>query len=226
MPESVAAGARTDALEPAGLELRRLGPERPAGLWQASMPWPARATRPLSLAESPTYIKPLGQWPDARPYPPRRLFLAADAGGTAPEVVRVRESAPVDAVPPSSEMHCFARSPDRAFLWERPSRAPEAAMVSSQLDQPLAAAGPLAHRSDAHHGERRFPERRCLPGFRAVPPPAVATEGEPAVTVDRGFHDPIGHVAGGSQQAEGLRGNRRGAGTVPFGSQEALDAIA
>ena len=63
------------------LELSRLGPEEAAGLWIASLPWPRAEARALSLGGSPTYAKPLGQWPGEPEGRPRRLLLAA---GRAP----------------------------------------------------------------------------------------------------------------------------------------------
>ena len=116
---SKCSGEQVDPLDPFSLTLNRLGPERPAGLWQASLPWPVRPVAPCGLGDRPTYAKGLGQWPQADAGVPRRLLMAADAAGSAPECIRLGEPTPATADPPTADMHCFEWSPDRAFLWER-----------------------------------------------------------------------------------------------------------
>ena len=63
------------------VELHRLGEERPAGLWIASLPVPPGVETALSLGGQPTYTEPLGEWPGHEGHP-RRLLMVADGGET------------------------------------------------------------------------------------------------------------------------------------------------
>lgn len=102
------------------LKLTRLGDEQEAGIWLASVPLPREAPTGWSLDGQATHVKPLGQWHDAPG--PRRLLLAADAGGKAPEQINLvagtRASGPLPAV----GMETFAHAPAEDFkviYWER-----------------------------------------------------------------------------------------------------------
>lgn len=103
------------------LELERMGEGRPAGLWISSLPWPRTAPRPVSLKNSPTYVRPLGQWPGQGDGTPRRLLMVADGGDErAPDSLRIeRGSFATPAAPPAATAELFARSEDPYFMWER-----------------------------------------------------------------------------------------------------------
>ena len=103
------------------IRLTRLGPERPAGLWITSLPWPRATRRELTLNGQPTYIRPLGQWPDAAEPAPRRLLMAADAeDSSSPATLNIGcGSAQPPCDPPVAEDELFARSSDPHFMWER-----------------------------------------------------------------------------------------------------------
>ena len=105
------------------LSLSRLGDEKPAGLWVTSLPLPRGAGQAWSLNGRATHATPVGAWPGTPSPGPRRLVLAADAGGEAPATVRLAEGgAAPDAAPPTAEMITFAHE-DIAhlgqFYWER-----------------------------------------------------------------------------------------------------------
>ncbi|MHB9106994.1 MAG: hypothetical protein ACYDCO_08055 [Armatimonadota bacterium] len=105
-----------------GLELTRLGDEGPAGLCVTSLPLPRGASQAWGLGGQATHVKPLGKWPDAPG--PRRLLLAADAGGQAPETISLTPGgAQPAAAPPAAEMETFEYAPASNFpkllYWER-----------------------------------------------------------------------------------------------------------
>ena len=109
-----------------GLQLTRLGPQRPAGLCIASLPLPRRAPDGLGVAGVPGCAFPLGQWYDAAPHSPRRLLLAADCEGEAPDSLTVRPGNESAAAPlPQASMRLFETAPDDLFFWERHSLAIE-----------------------------------------------------------------------------------------------------
>ena len=103
------------------LELSRLGDDRPAGLLVTSLPLPREASCAWSLQGQATAVKPLGQWYDAAG--PRRLLLAADSGGQAPEHLTLTSGLVQPAAePPAVEMETFAYAPAEDFhvmYWER-----------------------------------------------------------------------------------------------------------
>ncbi len=103
------------------LTLKRLGDDRPAGLWLASLPWPRTAAKSLSLNGASTYQRQLGQWPESPDGFPRRLLLIADGGDTpAPRELRPTfEAPPPRDQPPRGESELFARSGEPYFYWER-----------------------------------------------------------------------------------------------------------
>jgi hypothetical protein len=99
------------------VELQRLGDERPAGLWIASLPVPPGVETGISLGGQPTYVQPLGEWP-GHEGSPRRLLLIADGGESAPSYLRPEDPvAPAGALP-EAEMTLLERSPDFFYLWE------------------------------------------------------------------------------------------------------------
>jgi hypothetical protein len=105
-----------------GLALTRLGDGQPAGLWVTSLPLPREAPREWSLQGSATHVKPLGKWHDASS--PRRLLLAADSGGAAPETIRLTAGGMQPAAaPPTGEMETFEYAPvgnfEKLIYWER-----------------------------------------------------------------------------------------------------------
>jgi len=101
------------------LPLSRLGDDEPAGLWITSLPWPRAAGCELSLNGQPTYVKPLGQWPDEAAGCPRRLLMIADGGEAAPEELKLTTPAAPPAEPPGAEMELFARCDEEGLMWER-----------------------------------------------------------------------------------------------------------
>jgi hypothetical protein len=107
-------------LDAGQVTLKRLGDDRPAGLWITSLPWPRMAAAPLSLNGAATYGRPLGQWPGSAEGTPRRMLLVADGGNRAPDQLTLADI-PAAAAPelPAAEFESFARSPDPYFAWER-----------------------------------------------------------------------------------------------------------
>jgi len=107
-----------------GLQLARLGPERPGGLCVASLPLPRQAPDGLGIVGAPSAALPLGQWHDAPA--PRRLLLAADCAGAAPAALTVARGAePAGGSLPRASMRLFETAPDALFFWERHSLAIE-----------------------------------------------------------------------------------------------------
>jgi len=72
----------------------------------------------MSLGGRPTFVQPLGQWPEHGPGHPRRLLLVADGGDTAPETLSPGMPVGVPGRPPEAGMVPLEQSPDRFFLWE------------------------------------------------------------------------------------------------------------
>ncbi|MEN6545601.1 MAG: hypothetical protein ABFE07_06125 [Armatimonadia bacterium] len=101
------------------LKLKRLGPDEPAGLCIASLPWPRAAAKPLALGNTPTYVQPLGQWPGEAEGSPRRLLLVADAENTPPEELSVTPPASPVTAHPSAEAELFAKCEEEGLMWER-----------------------------------------------------------------------------------------------------------
>jgi len=102
------------------VSLRRVGDDRPAGLWITSLPVPLGASDSLSLDGHPTHVKPLGRWPAGRRRGPRRLLLVADGGAEAPETLALGPAAcRLSTRLPEASMETFARGTDPEFYWER-----------------------------------------------------------------------------------------------------------
>lgn len=109
---------------PEQLALSRLSGHDRAGLWISSLPLPRGASTDWSLDGRPTWAQPIGQWFDTDSRAPRRLLLASDAGGEAPDRLRVQPGATrsnhlSDALPPTAEAELFARCDEPGFMWER-----------------------------------------------------------------------------------------------------------
>ncbi len=114
------AGLSDDLLENK-VVLRRLDADlRVAGLLICSLPLPQGASTDWRLDGRATARHALGQWPHAERFAPRRLLLAADSGGEAPDVLRLTRAArDADYSPPEATLERFAESPEPEFYWER-----------------------------------------------------------------------------------------------------------
>lgn len=109
-----------------GMELARLGPQRPAGLCIVSLPLPREAPADLGIAGVPSCAFPLGQWYDVPVVSPRRVLLAADNTGPAPASLQVtRDPEPTADALPDASMSLFETAPDALFFWERHALAIE-----------------------------------------------------------------------------------------------------
>lgn len=90
------------------LPLTRLGDDRPAGLLVTSLPLPRNAPRTWSLNGRPTHAAPLGHWPGEPSPGPRRLLLAADHQGDAPETIQLTEGRHTpETISPTAELVVF-----------------------------------------------------------------------------------------------------------------------
>jgi len=98
------------------VELHRLGDERPAGLWIASLPIPPGTDTAFSLGGKPTFVQPLGEWP-GHEGSPRRLLMVADGGNSAPETVRPAAPAAMTGSAPEAELAVIEESPERFYYW-------------------------------------------------------------------------------------------------------------
>ncbi|MCK5804565.1 MAG: hypothetical protein KAI66_17140 [Lentisphaeria bacterium] len=105
-----------------GMELARLGPERPAGLCIVSLPLPRQVSAKLGVAGAPGCAFPLGQWHDSATVSPRRVLLAADNAGLSPATLEITcdPELGADALPDAT-MRLFETAPDALFFWERHS---------------------------------------------------------------------------------------------------------
>ncbi len=103
------------------LHLARARDAGKAGLLIASVPAPRGAAGDWSLAGRPTFVKPLGKWPDAES--PRRLLLIADNDGNPPVSLSLTRGNAAGAGPlPSAAMETFAHAPASDmpdYYWER-----------------------------------------------------------------------------------------------------------
>ena len=99
------------------VQLHRMGDDRPAGLWMASLPVPPGVATELSLGGKPTFVQPLGEWPGHEGCP-RRLLMACDGGDTSPDVLRPQAAAAAAGAPPKAEMTLLEASPDPHFYWQ------------------------------------------------------------------------------------------------------------
>lgn len=102
------------------VDLQRLGDERPAGLWLASLPMPPGAKTAMSLGGRPTYAAPLGEWP-GRDGQPRRLLLVADGGDSAPAALRPGTPVAGTGSIPGAELALLEESADRFYYWRTDS---------------------------------------------------------------------------------------------------------
>jgi|GEM_PF-563544 len=105
------------------MKLTRLGDGGPAGLAVVSLPVPRGTSPEWTLNRQATHVKPLGQWYGLRKPSPRRLFLAADTGGKAPDTISVsagkaKPSGQLPVVSMETFAHAEPRDLELEMYWE------------------------------------------------------------------------------------------------------------
>lgn len=150
--KSWAAQTRANAELLPNLSLNRVAQADEAGLWVASLPWPAIAAQSPSLGGKPTYTQPLGQWPGLEESAPRRLLMYGDAGTqAAPDQLNIdlNASPAVPALKPVATDELLAECHDKGFSWERHGMR----ITSADGEKTVCLAMGLRHAGETHWWE-------------------------------------------------------------------------